>query len=470
MAYPRSYSFSAKMSESPSEGSHVLMLPYLAKGHLKPFTALARMLADRTSFKITLISTPLNVHILRSFLPPDTPICFAELPFCSTDHGLPPGVENTSAAPPHLVRHLLPASGSLRPAFERLVRDTSTRREGRPPLCLITDGLMGWTVEIAKELGCQHYTFVIVGAYGIGRWTEMAENGLSSNESSIHTAIAYVLKQLCFSKESNGVLFNTVEELEAQALEIHRRKNWKRVWAIGPVLSPPPPSSASSLVLQWLDQHPKTSVLYVAFGSEVGTHPHQMMEIAKGLEASGKSFIWVIRPPIGHFDMKLNDDEDDFRSVEWLPAGFQERVTKQKNQGLLVKKWAPQFEILSHQSTAAFFTHCGWNSVLETLSNGVPVIGWPLAYDHPRNSRFMEEELGVGVEVARGTEAEIRGLEVERVIRLVMDRDSEKGAEMRRKAKRIKEEIIVAATVDEGTIKGSSIRAMEDFIQAMKQP
>ncbi|KAG9439252.1 hypothetical protein H6P81_019417 [Aristolochia fimbriata] len=445
---------SAKMTESPRERSgHVLMLPYLAKGHLIPFTALAQTLSDRTSFiKITLISTPVNVQILRSLLPPNTPICFAELPFRSTDHGLPPGVETTSSAPRHVVRDLLRASGSLRPDVEHLVGAIS-RRDGKPPLCVISDVAWGWTLEIAKKFGTQHYIFNVAAAMASRGWTgPLAASWMPPT----------LLEQFCLSRETDGVLFNTVEALEAEALDDLRRNVWRRVWAIGPLLLSSSHSSSSSpsqTLLQWLDRRPKKSVLYVCFGSEVLIPPQNITELAKGLEASGKSFIWVIRAPIG-FDIQ---DDEDFSSVEWLPEGFQERVTREKDQGLLVKQWAPQMEILSHESTGAFFSHCGWNSAVESLREGLPIIAWPLDFEQPLNSRFLEEELGVAVEVARGADAEIRGSEVERVIRLVMDGDSEKGAEMRRKAKKIREEITLA-----GTSKGSSIRAIDDFIHTLE--
>ncbi|KAL7180815.1 hypothetical protein ACSBR1_039803 [Camellia fascicularis] len=96
----------------------------------------------------------------------------------------------------------------------------------------------------------------------------------------------------------------------------------------------------------------------------------QMMELAKGLEDSGKSFIWVVRPPIGF------DPKGEFKA-EWLPDCFEERMVERK-QGMLVRSWAPQLKILCHKSTEAFLSHCGWNSVL-SWSQGVPIIGWPLA-------------------------------------------------------------------------------------------
>ncbi|XVF37745.1 hypothetical protein REPUB_Repub20aG0036300 [Reevesia pubescens] len=103
------------------------------------------------------------------------------------------------------------------------------------------------------------------------------------------------------------------------------------------------PGISPKKCLQWLGLNGPDSVLYIFFGSQNTISPSQMMELAIGLEKSWNPFIWVIRPPLG-FDLKV-----EFRP-EWLPEGFEDRMAKTK-QGLLVKNWAPQLEILSHKST-----------------------------------------------------------------------------------------------------------------------
>lgn len=267
-------------------------------------------------------------------------------------------------------------------------------------------------------------------------------------------------KQISFWKETEVMLLNTVEEVEEKALE-QLRKKLKRVLAIGPVIPSPPPSSSWNPVscINWLNQHPPNSVLYISFGSQNSIHPSQMMELAKGLEASEKPFIWVIKPPIG-FDLK-----DHEFSPKWLPEGFEDRMTERKR-GLLVKTWAPQMEILSHGSTGAFLSHCGWNSTLESMSWGVPIIGWPLSSEQFFNSKLVEEELGAGVEVARGSKAEIGGVDIARIIGLVMDEESEKGREVRKRAKEMME-MMKAATGEGESCKGSSMIAMEEFFEAV---
>ncbi|KAG6408362.1 hypothetical protein SASPL_131367 [Salvia splendens] len=157
------------------------------------------------------------------------------------------------------------------------------------------------------------------------------------------------------------------------------------------------------------------------FGSQNTVSQHQMMALALGLEDSGRPFIWSIRPPTGF------NSRDEFKP-EWLPEGFEER-----GQGLVVRSWAPQLEIFCHRSTGAFVSHCGWNSVVESLSQGVPIIGWPLAAEQGYNAKMLVEEMGVCVEMTRGVESQISREDVKRVIEEVMDGGS-KAVEMRKKA------------------------------------
>lgn len=317
-----------------------------------------------------------------------------------------------------------------------------------------------WTHLPHKQTQAEEFSLPDFGGMKLHRTqlTEACRNADGSDPWSVFFRKTFVL-----SEQSDGILVNTVEELESKGLEYLRQTRWRRSWAIGPMLSPPsPPVSAASTTssapsfIDWLNQHPPDSVLYISFGSQSSLSPSQMLELAKGLETCGKPFIWVIRPPVG-FDIN-----DEFRP-EWLPDGFEDRITERK-QGILTKKWAPQVEILAHKSTGAFLSHCGWNSVLESLSCGVPIIGWPMAAEQLFNSKLLEEELGVEVELARGSKAEIRGVDVARVVGCLMDGESEKGWEIRKTAKRIAE-VMKAAVRDDELCKGSSIQAIENFIQ-----
>ncbi|GFZ15676.1 UDP-glucosyltransferase 73B2 [Actinidia rufa] len=480
------------------------MLPFMAHGHLIPFLALARQIHQTTNFTITIAATPINTAYLRSAVAADPVhshrLRLASLPFNSSDHHLPPNTESTEAVPLSQIISLFHASAALEAPARHLAASISAA-EGRPPICIISDVFHGWATRVADSIGTVNVSFTTCGGYGtaayISVWQNLPHrkaesdefsvpgfpNGCKFHSSQLHPFIRaadgkdpwsrFFQPQISLSLGSFGWLCNTAEEIEPLGLQILRKYIQIPVWTIGPLLPKAmlfgSKSSDSNLLgghngrqsgispqkcLDWLNSKPNNSVVYISFGSQNTIGATQMMELAKGLEQSRKPFIWVIRPPIGF------DPKDEFRS-EWLPEGFEER-----KQGLLVRGWAPQVAILGHKSTGGFLSHCGWNSAMEGLSQGVAVIGWPLAAEQAYNSKLMMEEMGVCVEVARGVQSEVTAEEVKRVVELVMD-ESGKGGEMRRKAGEIGELIRAAMQEEEEEGKGSSLRAMDDFVSAI---
>ncbi|KAI3459720.1 hypothetical protein Pfo_016383 [Paulownia fortunei] len=490
------------------EHQHIVMLPFMAQGHLIPFLALANQIHQRFGFTITIATTPLNIRYLstaiakNSTIPPtqNSKIHLYELQFNSCDHGLPPNTENTEALPLNQIVNLFHSSTSLEVPFRGLIHDISVR-DGSPPLCIITDVFMGWANEVAKSCGTLNVTFTTGGAYGsaayVSLWQHLPHRWTSKDEFSLPgfpdscifhiTQLHHFLRaadgtdswsrffqpQIGYSLNSFGWLCNTAEEIEPFGLDVLRKYTKLPVWCIGPLLPPTmlnrkssriigqhtgrEPGVAPEKCLEWLDLHPEKSVLYISFGSQNTISPSQMMALAMGLEDSKKPFIWVIRPPVG-FNLR-----GEFKS-EWLPHGFEERM-EINNQGLVVRGWAPQLEILCHKSTAAFLSHCGWNSIIESLSQGVPIMGWPLAAEQGYNAKMLVEEMGVCVEVSRGVESSISREEVKKVIEAVMGGGG-KAEEMKKKAAEIGE-LIRAALSEEATQKGSSHKAMDDFVSAL---
>lgn len=469
------------------------MFPFMAQGHIIPFLALALEIQKKRGCTITFVNTPLNIKKLRSSLPPNTSIRLVEIPFNSSDHGLPPNTENTNALPYPLIFRFIEASLSLKLPFRKLISELIAEQNGHLPLCLVVDMFFGWCVEIAHEFGVSHAIFVGGGGFGMAcyysLWTNMPHLGADSDEftlpdfpeaSKIHVTqlpenlrladgndpFAVFLKKV-FPEwlNSDGLLVNTVGELDKIGLMYFRRKIGGAVWPVGPVLlsmenhagAGKVPGITPDPCNKWLDSKPLNSVLYICFGSQNTISESQMMQLATALEFSGKYFIWVVRPPIG-FDIN-----SEFKAEEWLPQGFEQRIQDRKR-GLLVHKWAPQVEILSHKSISAFLSHCGWNSVLEALSHGVPIIGWPMAADQFSNVVLLEKEVGVCVEVARGPRCEVKHEDIVKKIELVMN-DTEKGKEMRRKAHEVRD-IIKDAIRDEEGFKGSSVKAMDEFFSA----
>nr|XP_018630752.1 UDP-glycosyltransferase 92A1-like isoform X6 [Nicotiana tomentosiformis] len=372
---------------------HIVMLPFLALGHMIPFLALANKIQERTSYKITIVSTPLNIKYLSSNIAKDSSnqvqnpnnISLVSLPYNSSDHGLPPNTENTEALPLKDMVTIFNSTLSLKDPLTKLI------------------------LEIVKKDGIK----------AIKNFTKLPV-----------WCIGPLLPQCMLKKGEKGQI------LESRIGKDHG-------------LSP-------EKCIEWLDKHPQSSVLYISFGSQNTISTSQMMALALGLEDSEKPFIWVVRPPIG-FDLK-----GEFKS-EWLPQGFQERVEK-SNKGLIVKSWAPQLQILCHGSTGAFLTHCGWNSVLESLSQGVPIISWPLAGEQAFNSKMLMEEMGVCIELTKGVQSVIEKEDVKKVIDIVLS-TSGKGKEMKEKANKIG--ISIREAVKEEKFKGSSVKAMDDFISTL---
>jgi len=407
---------------------------------------------------------------------------------------LPPDTETTENLTAAQIIKLFRSTISLEAPLRSLISQI-TEEEGHSPLCIISDCLLGWVNSVAKSLGIRNICFAPSGAYGtlayFSIWINLPHRKTHSDEfwvpgfpqnhrfhrSQLHGFLREAdgsdewsqcfLPQIALSMKSDGWICNTVEELEPLGLKLLRDYLQLSIWAVGPILPSDAPKGskhrsgkdsgvALEACMEWLDLKDENSVVYVCFGSQNTISASQMMALAEGLEESGRSFIWVVRPPVG-FDI-----EGEF-TEEWLPKGFEERMRDSKR-GLLVQKWAPQLEILSHKSIGVFLSHCGWNSVLESLSYGVPMIGWPLAAEQIYNVKMLVEETGVAVELTRTVETTISGREVKKVIEIVMEKEG-KGKEMKEKAKEIAWHMRKAITE-----KGSSVRAMDDLVRTILSP
>ncbi|KAL6642496.1 hypothetical protein ACP70R_020677 [Stipagrostis hirtigluma subsp. patula] len=222
--------------------------------------------------------------------------------------------------------------------------------------------------------------------------------------------------------EADGLLVNTLASLEDRAVRALTDPQFlpgsssactvPPVYCVGPLIAAAggdEPSREKHECIAWLDEQPERSVVFLCFGVLCyATHAvEQLREIAVGLERSGHRFLWVVRDPTGDPDLD-----------ELLPEGFLERT---KGRGLVVKQWAPQVEVLLHGATGAFVTHSGWNSVLEGITAGVPMLCWPMYAEQKMNKVVVVEELGVGVEVAGWQQGLVKAEEVEAKVRLVME-------------------------------------------------
>ncbi|KAL6847968.1 hypothetical protein ACP4OV_022096 [Aristida adscensionis] len=490
------------MASSRTRTKHVVLFPIPGQGHFAAFLGVAGLLShELPGAAVTVVSTPRNIAALRSAAAAaaqPSAISFHALPFVPADHGLPADCESTSSLPLSEFLTLFEAYETLEPAFDDYVSGLVGESEAPGDVCVVADVFTAWTAAVARRRGCAHAVFVSCGAFGTAvlraLWTNMPALRFGSDgvlrlpqhpELALHRSqmspafffpggrrdrsVAYFRRLLPHGHGTGAVLINTVEELEPRGLAMLRRALAKvPVWPIGPVAggagavgsvttSTATNAAADDSVVRWLDSQPPSSVLYISFGSQNTIRPGQMMELAAALELTGRPFVWAVRPPVG-FDIA-----GAFRD-EWLPEGFEARA-RAGRRGVLVRGWAPQVRVLAHGATSAFLSHCGWNSALESLAHGVPLVAWPLAAEQFYNATMLAEELGVCVEVARGnaeSSPPVERAEVAEVLETVMG-DTAEAAAMRRRVAEVKE-VMESAWAEGG---GSSRTALRGFLRAM---
>lgn len=273
--------------------------------------------------------------------------------------------------------------------------------------------------------------------------------------------------------KSNGIIANTFEDLEPKVIKTIADgvcvpdEPTPPVYYIGPLIAEAEERAGDdgneggdeNECLSWLDKQPSRSVVFLCFGSRGSFSVVQVRDIANGLERSGQRFLWVVKKPPQ--DEKTKQTEQytlEFNLDSLLPEGFLERT---KDRGMVVKSWAPQVAVLRKESVGGFVTHCGWNSVLEAVVAGVPMVAWPLyAEQHlNRNVLVKDMKMAIGVEQREG-DGFVSGDEVERRVRELME--SEEGRELRERIWKMRE--MASAALGEF---GSSTRALVKFVEAL---
>ncbi|GLJ05760.1 hypothetical protein SUGI_0024720 [Cryptomeria japonica] len=334
------------------------------------------------------------------------------------------------------------ATKASMPAFENLL--TSDLLKQTPPVsAIITDPVLTPTLSIAAKFNIPTYVLYPSSAFNLGFMLHAPIADAQGFDFSDEKAVlqipgfpalgatqipqAFKVKDHIFRRiflasgsevpKASGIFVNTFEELEQQCLQsLRSRHDLPPVYAIGPLFLPSEDSStwddeAERRCLKWLDAQPAKSVVYVSFGSRSAMSAAQIRELALGLEMSEQRFLWVLRTSV----------VDGAGSVEApVPGGFEERVGER---GMIVSCWVPQVKILSHVSTAAFVSHCGWNSVVEGLCCGVPILAWPLFGDQMMNASIVVENAKAGSEVRKGEDGIVSREEVASGVKAIVQRE-----------------------------------------------
>ncbi|GLU02288.1 hypothetical protein SLE2022_195420 [Rubroshorea leprosula] len=241
------------------------------------------------------------------------------------------------------------------------------------------------------------------------------------------------------TKKASAIIVNTMDFLEQEALAKIKEHFPASIFTIGPFHKLAPPISTSLLnedssCVSWLNKQAPKSVVYVSFGSQATIDEEELVNMAWGLAHSEQPFLWVVRPC----------SVRGFEWIESLPETYHERVGER---GCFVR-WAPQKEVLAHSAVGAFWSHCGWNSTLESICEGVPLLCTPFFGDQILDSRYICNVWKVGLEVEKGKIAE-------GIRRLMKD---EEGMEIRKRAMDLKEK--TEACLREG---GSTITSLNEF-------
>ncbi|KAJ3672445.1 hypothetical protein LUZ60_007166 [Juncus effusus] len=284
---------------------------------------------------------------------------------------------------------------------------------------------------------------------------------LLDRESEIYKGFIQMLSPLI---KGDGFLINSFDSLEPKALVALREglclpgHKTPPIYCIGPLVNEGQGKEGEERheALTWLDTQPKESVIFLCFGSMGAFTPDQIKKIAIGLENSGQRFLWVVKVTDGM--NKIFEHKPDFDLHTVLPEGFLDRT---KDRGMVVKSWAPQVEILQHESVGGFVTHCGWNSILETIIAGQPMICWPLYAEQSINKTILIEEIKIGV-VMEGYDKEmVEAEEVEKKVRLLMESEERKT---------IKERVVAVKEKAQKALRenGSSSHAFLWFLEDLK--
>ncbi|KMT12272.1 hypothetical protein BVRB_5g102130 [Beta vulgaris subsp. vulgaris] len=461
----------------------VLLLPLPLQGPINCFLKLAHLLSLSSDH---LNITFLNAEFVHQRLL-DLPSRFPHVKFLKFSDGISGDEPRTPAKFPAMVGFLQAEISRRLPEF---------MESPAPATCLISDGVFTSVGERANELGIPVVYFStlspccvwascflvpklvdygelpfkkgmdldepvsdIPGAADTSlRWCDLP--GICRTHDMTDPYVQLVLKEFRELPNAQGHILNTFDDLEEPLLS-ELRLLCPNLYTIGPIhlhsrtrqqLESEQRITSNSLwqedrsCIAWLDAQPSGSVIYVSFGSVVPLTMDQLTEFWYGLVNSGTRFLWVRRS-----GMVVEMEESEEISLQ-VPTEILEGT---RNRGFIVK-WAPQEEVLAHRAVGGFLTHSGWNSTLESIVEGLPMLCWPNGIDQLVISRFVGDVWKIGIDMKDICD---RGVIEHMVIDLMKGRKDE----FSRRANRLSK--LAGEAVREG---GSSWRALHRLIEDIK--
>ncbi|MBA0824532.1 hypothetical protein Goarm_021198 [Gossypium armourianum] len=439
---------------------HIVIVPFPAQGHVNPMMLLAKLLHSR-GFFITFVNTEFNHRRLVRSKGPDFVKGLPDFQFETIPEGLPSSDRNAT-------QDLRVLCDSIRKhclaPFVELLAKLNSSPQVPTVTCIISDGLMSFAIKAAEQLGIPEVQFWTASAcsfMGYLHFSELVKRGIIpfQSETFLDEPIDWVpgmsnirlrdfpsfvkandpndiLFDYLGSEAQNclkasAIIFNAFEEFEHEVFDAIAAK-FPRIYTIGPLhlvarhLHADPSKSMNPSLwkedtscIEWLNKREPNSVVYVNYGSITVMSAKHLKEFAWGLANSKHPFLWIVRPDVVMGDSAILD-------LEFL---------KEIKERGLITSWCNQYEVLSHPSVGVFLTHCGWNSTVETISGGVPVVCWPFFADQQTNCRYACTHWGIGMEVDHDVKRE----NIEFLVKEMMEgeegkKKKEKALEWKKKA------------------------------------
>ncbi|XP_058086967.1 7-deoxyloganetin glucosyltransferase-like [Magnolia sinica] len=445
------------------EKPHAVCIPYPAQGHVNPLLQLAKVLHSR-GFYITFVNTEFNHNRLLRSRGPNSLDGLDDFRFETIPDGLPPSDCDATQDVPALSDS---TSKTCLVPLRHLVTKLNEAAHVPKVSCIVFDGIMSFALPLGEELDIPRVAFwtpSACGFMGYLHYRKLIERGLVPLKDESYLTNGYLDTPIDWvpgmkgirlrdfpsfirttdpndimlnfkignaerAPKASAVILNTFDDMERDVLDAIKAMI-PNIYTIGPLSilcnqlpESPLKSIGSSLwkedkgCLGWLDTKEARSVVYVNFGSITVMTAHQLKEFAWGLANSNHHFLWIIRPDLVKGESAM------------LPQEFLDAT---KERGLLAN-WCAQEQVLAHPSMGGFLTHCGWNSTLESVTNGVPMICWPFFAEQQTNCWYACTDWGIGMEIDNDVKRE----EVEGLVREMME--GEKGKEMKKNAMKLKE-------------------------------
>ncbi|XXG73222.1 hypothetical protein AAC387_Pa07g2179 [Persea americana] len=385
---------------------HLVLFPLPFQGHINPMLQLATVLHSK-GFSITIVHTRFNSP---------NPSNYTQFSFQPIEDGL---TEDDTAN-----MDLIAIFSLVNINCEAPFRDFLGRmlmKEGERLACIVTDAILHFTQGVAEEFEIKRIvlrTSSVASFHPFEALPMLRENGYiptqalqsemplvelpplrvkdlpditTANPDTFYQLLAQMANR---TRASSGVIWNSIDSLEQSALAKIHQVIQIPVFAVGPLHKYSSRSSSSLLTqdrscIAWLDKQATGSVIYVSFGSLAAMDTAELAETAWGLANSEMPFLWVIRP-------------GSVRGMDWfeLPEGFEKKT---RGRGQIVK-WAPQEEVLAHPAVGGFWTHNGWNSTIESICEGVPMLCSPHFGDQGVNARYVSHVWKLGLQLENGLE------------------------------------------------------------------